>query len=481
MATIATLQKMHLDSLEYTRKHAPFLFPVNNAAYQQSKNLTKSAKTFNQLILAAGLAGLPQHSIGFRGVKPLTGSADSHICFEFDQSAGGWYFMYGEAGSMRFTYLIFRTAVSVTKHGADDVIYSVVGGFDDGIKGWVPIPLNASPAKYSCTDGKVEFTYNSSNVSSTFSISNDKNRVINGTVSPTTTKTPSNIPNFSFILNAQEAGKYNSANGGCVPICFGGAGTSYWSYTKMTCTISNKTTSSNPKINQGTGWFDHQWLSGGIPRGLFQQLLYSWTTGGDTQLRWLWFTMQLDDGRQFMGSVVGIKESRLPLKKGDSFTTHLSKYHKDDLRYGIKTTLKVLETVKYEEYTFPTSYEIKTSEGETFYLTTSNKHKSTGSGGFDIVNLPIGSVNWEGPGVVTSSVSGKPIGTGFLEANNLLTNAQLIKRVLSGNGMKNTSLQLYGVSGTRGKIITIGLGVLLLMYSVGIIFLLVFVVKQSRK
>lgn len=238
----------------------------------------------------------------------------------------------------------------------------------------------------------------------------------------------------------------------------------------MTCTIS----SNNRTSEKGTGWFDHQWLSGGIPRGLLQQLLYSWTTGGDSQLRWLWFTMQLDDGRQFMGSVAGIKESQLPLKEGDSFTTYLNKYHKDDLRYGIKTTLKVLETVKYKEYTFPTSYEIKTSEGETFNLVRSNKNS------IDIVNLPMGSVNWEGSGVVTSS-SGKYLGIGFLEANNLLTNAQLIKRVLSENGMKNTSLQLYGVSGTRGKIVTIGLGVLLLLYFVGIIFLLVFIVKQSRK
>ena len=94
---------------------------------------------------------------------------------------------------------------------------------------------------------------------------------------------------FSFNAIPKSNAVYNGRNG-CVPICFGGVGTNYWSFTNLQLTIKENT--ENKQL--GLGWFDHQWISSGVPNGFWDQFLFGLINDNKSKigLKWIWLAMQ---------------------------------------------------------------------------------------------------------------------------------------------------------------------------------------------
>ena len=400
-----------------------WLYPLDSTYLNALGKLAHARVTNYSQLAALNWLSVPQKSLGFEGVKPLSGPPDSHFCFDFDSTALGWYFMYGHTATYRFTFMLFRLSLSATDHSA--VIYSIVGGYDDGTQ-WRPVPQNAGPGSYRCSaDQSVDFEYVSAGVSATFRASaggSSRPHLISGSVT---------FPaggGFKFTLAPTKPAVYNNPNG-CVPTCWAGMGTSYWSYTNPTCTITVK------KIQEaGVGWFDHQWIQGGLPSGWFPQVMYAFIAGGKTpkNIKWLWLTMQVHrDGKHTQyGGAANLNEGNLPLKVNDELSVTFNRYGNDETVYGIQSSLKILSTTAHKVRTgnggtydmvFPTSYRISIpgSANGVFLLTAGSKQ--------DVVFMPSGTLNWEGPGTVADA-SGAVIGNGFLEASNLLP-ASLLQAV----------------------------------------------------
>ena len=378
---------------------SPWILPLDRSYTSKLEELSKKATSYQELACLS-LYRPPQISLNFSGVKPLTSSPQSHLCFNYDFSPVGWYFLYGHSKSYRFTLMIFHINIDASLR--NNCIYSIVGGYTKDDATWTPLPPSSGPGEYNCSGQNSAFTYSNDGISITFNTTETK---MEGMIGYNNDKLTFSFDNLGYAY-------YNASNGGCDP-CFGGLGSSYWSYTNIDATISVNTNGSE----KGKGWFDHQIVSPGIPHGFLLQFLYglSFSLKAPSPLKWLWLTIQLDDNDiQYMVSIKGLKQSQLPLKVNDKFKTlKAHKYSKGSAEYNIDANVVVLEvanvTFQNSLVTYPTKYQIEL-DGITVIL------QSFGTQ--DIVNMPSGGINWEGPGKVTDT-NGNIIGKGFLEANNL--------------------------------------------------------------
>jgi hypothetical protein len=445
-------KKRYLDGIEYVYKHSPWLFQFDYKHIQDRKNMLKKVTNFDQLIvLNSPVFNLAQNSVFYTGVEPMKNSPNTHMQFKYDQSPNGWYFMYGQTKSYRFTYIIYRISVSPIEKNKDQVLYSISGGFDYG-NGWQIIPRNSGPGNYTVENNVIYFNYSSKNVITSFSISEISKQNDNYKISGNTTF---NNNTYIFELLSTNKGHYNGKSG-CVPVCFDGLGTSYWSFTNMICNVKSET---------GKGWFDHQWANVGIPKSFVNQIIYSIVNGGKIlpYIRWLWLNLQLNDKQYMLKAFLTDKD--LPLKIGDKFQMSVNKYTNTSNEYGITGTAEILKTIEYDNISFPIKYKI-IIDNQTYVLSSINNDKY-------IIIMPQGTYNWEGPGEVF--VNDKRIGYGFLEANNL------------SNNLDQDVLQKAGLSGTLTKITLSNLGIFVFIFMcIFTLFLIVFVLwlilkKKSKK
>lgn len=383
----------------------PWLFPIDQKYVDGLSKLSESASTHSQIVTLS-LMRPPQQTLSYTGMYPWKGKPEDHFCLDFDASPLGWYFMYGHGKTLRFTFMVFHIGVDPSAHGLQ--LYSVVGGYDTG-KGWLPIPQNGGPATYSCNKNGVIFSYMDTHSGVAASFNGKPGGALTGSFSMFKEKS------FKFTITPTQGGQYNGEDG-CIPGCFGGLGTLYWSYTNPKCTMTY-----GGRTDTGKGWFDRQTILGGIPRGTINQLLYSFLISGAPpgSISWLWLIIQLTNSNtQYMFFPV-IKQKQLPLKVGDTLTAICNKYQDGKASYKIPCKIKVLTTTSVAApgggytMTFPTSYSI-TVEQQTYILSTSASNDKP-----DVVYMPSGSFNWEGPGIVKNS-KGERVGSGFLEANGLL-------------------------------------------------------------
>jgi len=419
-----------------------------------------------------------QKNLSYRGLTPWEGPPDNHFCFEFEMTNLGWYFMYGHTNTMRFTLIIFFLGLNAAN--PESPLYSIVGGYEDSsnTNGWQTIPHNGANATYSCSKNQdVNFTYpaesgTSNGVAVTFTRDSATKKMV-GSFSVTSTKI--NIPQVDFTLTPAQKPNYNWLNGGCGDIgCFGTLGTLYWSYTNPTCTISSKSSTIEP----GRGWFDHQNMASGIPRDVPDQILFSFGLGGKIMdiERWLWLTVQLTDGPQYMLVAKELKLDILPFKPGQKLTCKVNRYDYDGVTYGLEGILEITKIMKHTDMTgyainFPTQYLITVKDDNiSFYLTTNNKVNS------DTVIMPSGNVNWEGPGTVTD-INEKPIGYGFLEANQLVPysvyHQTIVNTVNGGVSETDKPLPVKRIISNLGTYVGILVIALLLIFSATVFMALV--------
>lgn len=404
MRDLATIKKSFQRGLKSIPN--PWLFPLDQKYVDGLSKLGESATTYSQIVTLS-LMRPPQQTLSYAGMQPWEGKPEDHFCMDFEASPLGWYFMYGHGAKLRFTFMVFHIGVDPSAHGLQ--LYSVVGGYDAG-QGWIPIPQNGGPASsYSCDKNRVNFTYEDKHAKVKAGFMGQPGQDLKGYFAT------NNSDTFNFTITPTQGGQFNGEKG-CIPGCFAGLGTLYWSYTNPTCTMTYEDVT-----DTGKGWFDRQTILGGIPHGTINQLLYSFLISGAPpgSISWLWLIIQLTNSNtQYMFFPV-IKQKQLPLKVGDTLTAICNKYQDGKASYKIPCKIKVLTTTSVAApgggytMTFPTSYSI-TVEQQTYILSTSaNNHKP------DVVYMPSGSFNWEGPGIVKNS-KGERIGSGFLEANGLL-------------------------------------------------------------
>ena len=389
--SIETFRKRYRDGIEYIYKHDPFLFPISKEVKNNRLWISNDA-SYSQLMGLSILSHLPQLAVLYDGVSP---SNEMVIPFQFNQSHLGWYFMYGRTKTYRFTYMFMRCSVSPKERGPDEVLYMTIFGIDTG-NGWVMLPRNAGPAKYIQTPQGVHITYQSDDIQNTLIIEN--NSILN-TIQ---------YKEDTYVLTLTGETQHLNGKMGCVPVCFGGIGSSYWSYTSAVVHIDV-----NDKTEvDGSGWFDHQWSNFGIPKGFFNQLLYAWDMSSNPihlNTPWLWYTIQLDSNIQYM-MVQPVKNELIPLTTQTSFTSSNGvRYNKDKVTYKMKYTLNIKKVKKVGVYTFPIEIEVHI-DGKVYTLSSVGDDSYT-------VHMPTG-LNWEGVADVYEEE--KKVGSGFIEANNLL-------------------------------------------------------------
>jgi hypothetical protein len=231
------------------------------------------------------------------------------------------------------------------------------------------------------------------------------------------------VDNTTFIITGNPAGKavYNG-KGGCVPICFGGVGTNYISFTNVKLTINNE---------EGLGWLDHQWLSAGVPNSFIEQFIFGLITKGKqkTGPKWIWMALQKTDDlqtttEQYQGTVV-IDGT---IKKGQTIPASFIYYKNGTVvDYAISGSVKVLDMVSG----YPVVLELTIGDDK-FNI------NPIGNAVNEVI-LNNGTQNWEGPAQVTQN--GKPWGVGFLEVNNMKPGNTAIEDVLKDQGIIEDSLQ----------------------------------------
>ena len=452
----------------------PWLFPLDKSYIKILHDKSSLITTYSQLV-AYSFLNPPQQSLAYKGLSPWLGLPESNFCLDFEQTNVGWYFMYGSTKSYRFTLMIFH--IGLNGQNPKRTLFSIVGGCDTG-KGWIPIPQNGGTAEYTC-DKQQNITFDYDNKNKKIKVKfNRKLNKITGFFSYNN----SDYIQLTFELISKQKATYNGPNGGCVPKCFGGMGTLYWSYTNPICNITN-----GQKLeNSGIGWFDHQNKNVGIPHGTLNQILYSFIIGGTIPIStsWLWLTLQLED-RQYMGYIMGI-EDKLPLKKEMEFPIKLNKYTKDGVKYSISCSVKIKNITsvsvdnKYK-MVFPITYEFTIPNEDKLFLKSDAQNNKP-----DVVIMPSGNFNWEGTGSVYDS-NLKNMGKGFLEGNNLLPN-KLLNKIRIHTAFPDTIVdnQVVNIPEQKplsniGKFIGIALIILLLIILICTIIIVINLFNHSKK
>jgi len=386
------LKKVYKDYLDSTANKGTWMSPVLQSEIKRQHDLVDKTTGIADLITVATVPSWFT-ATGFKGVRPLTGPAQSHLKMDFESTPTGWIGIYGQTKTYRLTLGIFRTTLSPSKDSSTSIM-SFFGGLGynkNGAELWKPFRILFSGADDHFTQTDTSISVN---------ISADNYCFIDLTKDPVI-RCKITVDNTTFNITGNPVGKavYNG-KGGCVPICFGGAGTNYISFTNVKLTINGE---------KGLGWLDHQWLSAGVPNSFIDQFIFGLVTKGKQKIgpKWIWLGLQKTDdlqntNEQYAGSIV-IDDT---IKKGQTLSTSFIYYKNGTvIDYSMSGSVKVLDMVSG----YPVVLELTIGD---------NKFNINPIGNaVNVVVLNNGTNNWEGPAQVTQN--GKPWGIGFLEVNNM--------------------------------------------------------------
>ena len=231
--------------------------------------------------------------------------------------------------------------------------------------------------------------------------------------------------------------EYNGP-GGCVPICFGGVGALYWSYTRMMteARIKFPPFAREKTFHDGMGWFDHQWMADGFVDNTFVRMirgLKRWSGSDYPKLpQWICLNLQFYEPKtQWMI----IQPVNGPVTEDDVLEGAIvNLYDQQGTHYEVeknlpvsiqvlKTDLVISETSGKAMF-FPTQYAVQLGHGvENRYLMQADFGKS-------VMYLPNGNMNWEGSGSLWNADKTKRVGNCFFEANQLQSASEIITTTL---------------------------------------------------
>ena len=410
------LKKVYKDYLDSTSNKGTWMSPVLQSEIKRQQKLVDKTSGIAELTTVATVPSWFT-ATGFKGVRPLTGPAQSHLKMDFESTPTGWIGIYGQTQKYRLTFGIARTTLSPSKDSSTSIM-SFFGGLgykdDKGEEQWKPFQILFSGADgyFTQTDTRIAVNISQDNYCI---IDLTKNPVIQCKITVDNTPTSANPTVFNITGNPVKEAVYNG-KGGCVPICFGGVGTNYISFTNVKLTINGE---------KGLGWLDHQWLSAGVPNSFIDQFIFGLVTKGKQKIgpKWIWLALQKTDDlktttEQYAGSVV-IDGT---IKKGQTLPASFIYYKNGTVvDYSMSGSVKVLDMVSG----YPVVLELTIGD---------NKFNINPIGNaVNVVVLNNGTNNWEGPAQVTQN--GKKWGVGFLEVNNMKPGNTAIVDVLKSQNI----------------------------------------------
>jgi len=412
---LGNLKNNYVNYLNTTvRNSGTVISPIIEEELTRQLKLVKKTTTLQQLATVTTVPSWFTGS-GFSGIHPLEGAPETHLKFDFMSSQTGWVGLYGQTKNYRLTFGLARN--TLTPGGTS--IMSFFGGIgwkdSTGHENWAPFKIlfTNTPPYFSQTDKSITTTIDENNwfeINSDFLFSG-KVTILNG---PTCTFKAS--PNINAVYNGKK---------GCVPICFGGVGTSYWSFTDLKLEIDIVQPRGYSMSETGLGWFDHQWISPGVPRGLINQILFGLETNGKRKvgLKWIWLAMQktndlVTSTEQYQGTIV----IDHVVKKGDvlkaSFIHYVNGKVEDYTKQGTVTITDFVEG-------YPVILHLKIGDDE-FDMSPLGDAVNT-------VLLLNDTKNWEGPATVMNG--SEKWGVGFLEVNNMKPGNTGIEDVLKSQNL----------------------------------------------
>ena len=413
---IKDLKSKYDNYLTTTSASGTWMSPILQPEISRQQKLSGKISTLQDL---ATVSTVPSWftATSFNGIYPLKGPPESHLKFDFESSPTGWIGIYGQTKTYRLTFGVARNTLTPSKDGSTSIL-SFFGGIgskkSDGTETWTPFKIlfPGTSQYFSQTESTIKINLPGNN---SLLVDLNAKPVFKGQIN-------TGKKSFTFSANPQNSAVYNGKNG-CVPVCFGGIGTSYWSFTSLALTLNNE---------KGLGWFDHQWVSWGVPKGLIPQFLYGLITKGKvkTAPKWIWLGIQktsdlLTTDEQYQ-TTVSIDSG---IKKGESLDTGFIHYSKGKVtNYSQKGSIEITDMVQG----FPVILKLTVNNQELEIRPLGNA--------VNVVKLLNGTENWEGPAQVTQN--GKAWGVGFLEVNNMKPGNTAIEDVLRSQNILEKSENL---------------------------------------
>lgn len=410
---IERLKNVYIKYLQSVQQNGTWMSPIVQPEISRQMNLIKKARNLQQI---ASINSIPSwfEGILFKGIQPLSGEPINYIKFNFDSSPTGWNGLYGQTKNYSLTCALSRTTLDPSTDGTTSIL-CLSGGFGKN-KEWYPFKFLFSGISpyFSQTDTEIKVNYKENQFSITQNEIKGKIK-INGKI-------------FSFNAIPKSNAVYNGRNG-CVPICFGGVGTNYWSFTDLQLTITeNRENRENTEL--GLGWFDHQWISTGVPNGFWKQFLFGLINDNKSKigLKWIWLAMQKtsdlkNTNEQFAGSF-NISSN---IQKGSILNGKCIHYVNGKVTNYSKPFQ--LEVIDFKE-NYPVVLKVKIDNTE---LTMTPKNDSA-----NIVELLSGIKNWEGPAEIKEN--NKNWGVGFIEVINLKPGNSGIEDIIKAQGLIQNNL-----------------------------------------
>ena len=420
------LKKVYKDYLDSTANKGTWMSPILQSEIKRQHTLVDKTSGVADLTTAVTVPSWFT-ATGFKGVQPLTGPAQTHLKMDFESTPTGWIGIYGQTETYRLTFGLSRTTLSPSKDSSTSIMsfFGGIGYKDDKGEHWKPFQILFSGADgyFTQTDTRIAVNISQDNYCI---IDLTKDPVIQCKITVDNTPTSANPTVFNITGNPVKEAVYNG-KGGCVPICFGGVGTNYISFTNVKLKI---------KDELGLGWLDHQWISAGVPNSFIDQFIFGLITKGKQKIgpKWIWLALQKTDdlqnsNEQYQGTVV-IDGT---IKKGQTLPASFIYYKNGTVvDYSMSGSVKVLDMVSG----YPVVLEL-TIGSDTFNI------NPIGNAVNEVI-LNNGTQNWEGPAQVTQN--GKPWGVGFLEVNNMKPGNTAIEDVLKTRKIigKNEELHFPG-------------------------------------
>lgn len=406
---IERLKKIYVKYLQSVQNNGTWMSPIIQPEINRQMNLIKNAKNLQQI---ASISTIPSWFDGilFKGIQPLSGKPINHLKFNFDSSPTGWVGIYGQTQTYSVTCALSRTTLNPSSDGTTSIL-CLSGGFGKN-KEWYPFKFlfPGVSTYFSQSDTTIKITYNGN----TFSI--QQNEIKGDIIIKGKSFTFNAVPNSNAI--------YNGING-CVPICFGGVGTNYWSFTNLQLTITETGTGTT---ETGLGWFDHQWISTGVPNGFWEQFLFGLINDNKSKigLKWIWLAMQkTSDLKNTNEQYAGSFNISSNVQKGNILNGNCIHYINGKVtNYSKQFQVEIIEL----KDGYPVVLKVKIDDREL-----NMTPKST-----NIVELLSGIKNWEGPVKITEN--GKDWGVGFIEVNNLKPGNSGIEEILKSQGLIQNNL-----------------------------------------
>jgi len=454
---LKTYKELLVNGLQYIRDHGELFAGVDKDRLNVQIDAVHQADNVTELGALATLP-TPNKNMGYTPIQPLTEAPELSTCIPFGQGTIGWYFMYGQMEGQNnfhaaFTVILFRIELAAPEVVADmqiaprkSVLWSLAGGVGfhrprshkehktrtktpdekqpELEEEWYALPYSNTRGEYECTGEhtfRVELNAKDAPHLKEFTLISPKAGDFRINLKYTTHK--GRTVALKARLNNQRPATYNAPDG-CVPVCYAGVGTLYWSYTRMLteARIKFPPFEAPKQFSQGLGWFDHQWMASGFMNNTLTRLTRK-VQGLVTRPRlprWIWLNLQFYEPKtQWMI----VKHLNGPLAEDQVLTADMvnlydekGAHYETDLTVHIKVVQvhAVISETSGRSMFYPVKYAITipddTEDGGTTYIMKADFGNS-------VIYLPNGNMNWEGSGSLWNADETKRLGNCFLEAN----------------------------------------------------------------